>query len=239
MVDIYMKRTIDTASLVEKSNLDSEQSASPSWLPLTEKLLVSEQVNLRLTKMKVGSYEIVFSVSSNVLTNKLLLQKWELDEKTKSMRQTASRELTILMNSETIERLLQVGNNPAYIVLVTSSPQSSLHTVYYFDATRLELVSYKSWAKMDAVCVNGNELIYVSCDGSLSNCSIKGAVDMKDSTTYASLSLRLFLSRVTSIEVYGNYFIVLGESSQTPGLAVALAISEGALLVPGIPLSFG
>lgn len=226
MVDVFLKRTV-------------EPQGELAWSPSSEKVLLSEQVNLRLAKLRTGGSETVFSASSSVLSNRLLLRRWQYDEKSRTMRATAGRELSFFRESETIERLLQTGSEPAYLVLVTSKGESAqLSTVYYFDAARLDLVSSKTWAKMDAACMRDNELVYVSCDEAMT-CSIKGAVEMKEPSTYATLSLKQFASRVTAIETSGKDFLLLGESSQTPGLSVALVVSAGALLVPGIPLAYG
>ena len=116
-----------------------------------------------MVKQTEGSVETVFTASSSLLGNKLLLRKWQYDAKSKTMKATASREFGFLRESETVERLLQTGSEPAYLVLLTSKGESpQLSTVYYFDAARLELVSSRAWAKIDAACMRDSELLYAS-----------------------------------------------------------------------------
>lgn len=192
-----------------------------------------------MAKQTEGSVETVFTASSSLLGNKLLLRKWQYDAKSKTMKATASREFGFLRESETVERLLQTGSEPAYLVLLTSKGESpQLSTVYYFDAARLELVSSRAWAKIDAACMRDNELLYASCDAAMT-CSVRGAVELKETATYATLNLRQSVSRVTAIESSGKDFLLLGESAETPGLSVAIVVSGGALLVPPVPLAYG
>ena len=152
MVDIYMKKTVETAT-----------TAGSVWPPASEKALVSEQINLQLARFSSGSTpntEIVYTASNSLLTNKLVLQRIDYDEKTKLMRVAARRELSLLHFGESVKRLLQVGT---YLVLVTESTGEDLSTVYYFEASNMTLANSLSWARMDAVCTRGDELIYVTC----------------------------------------------------------------------------
>lgn len=52
-------------------------SASPAFQYLNEKLFITEQQSLRITKQAQGQAELIFSASVNAyLTNKLTLQRW-------------------------------------------------------------------------------------------------------------------------------------------------------------------
>lgn len=87
-----------------------------------------------------------------------------------------------------------------HLVLITSGDaDGGLSTVYYFDSNTFELVNYKSWVKIEASCMRGKELIYVTCD---SVCTIKGAIEFKETGTYGSFNSELFLSKINSIEAY-------------------------------------
>lgn len=95
------------------------------------------------------------------------------------MRVTASREHSVIIKqAENIEALMQDGKGQ--VILLTSNKEvPTQSTIYYFESNAFELVGFRSWVRVNAACMKGNELIYVTCDAKLTNCSIKGAIEFK------------------------------------------------------------
>jgi hypothetical protein len=80
------------SNLQKEEDLTISAPAIISWKLGEQKLIITERINLKLTKIKVGNAEVVYSVSTDLyLTNKVLFQKWEYDSKNQSMKVTASR----------------------------------------------------------------------------------------------------------------------------------------------------
>lgn len=82
MFDLYIKKTIEPIVfnnwlLPYKSDISV---SNISFLSSAQKILLNEQENMRITKIKNSKYETIFIASQNVFTHKLLLQKWDFDE---------------------------------------------------------------------------------------------------------------------------------------------------------------
>jgi len=87
--------------------------------------------------------------------------------------------------------------------------------------------------------MKGNELIYLTCDSQYINCTIKGAIEFKETATYANFNVRMFLARITSMEIYDRGFIIVGQSVENKYLSAAVIIRDGQLIPPLLPLSLG
>lgn len=74
MFDFYVKNTIEP---IVFSNWLMPAAANVSFSLSQNKIIVSDQQNMKVAKVKKNKYETVYTASQNVFSYKLLLQKWE------------------------------------------------------------------------------------------------------------------------------------------------------------------
>lgn len=154
------------------------------------------------------------------------------------MRLSGSRQyFSVINQNETIQYLMQDGIGNIIVITYQNRTQNP-HKIYYFNSQTFDLVSFKDWQKMEAVYMKNNQLIFVVCP-SIDVCTIKGAIDLRETSTYASFNIKFFMSKITSLQSYGSDFILVGHDSQVKDLSVAVLIVNGQVVAPARPLSLG